>query len=359
LGLEALVTDAGWFEGGWPAGAGNWTPRRDAYPEGMGPVAQAAKSSGMIYGLWFEFERVMAGTWLHQHHPEWLLPSGNQPQRTFLLNLGKPEVRDYLFEIVEGFMELPGFRVYRSDFNMDPLAYWRHGDAPDRQGITEMKYIEGLYEFWDRIARTWPDGLRIECSSGGRRIDLETVMRMHVHQKSDYWFHNEVDQASIWGLSQYLPNHVFMAPVNRTDDYSFHSAMATSLCLGWIADGPDFDAVRARELVERYRRVRHLLIGAWYPLLPYSRAPDRWIASQYHRPDLGEGMVLAFRRPESPDARVVLSLHGLDRHATYALRYLGAAREATRTGGSLMDGLPVELAEKPQSELILYRHVPR
>ena len=23
LGLEALLTDAGWFEGGWPAGAGN------------------------------------------------------------------------------------------------------------------------------------------------------------------------------------------------------------------------------------------------------------------------------------------------------------------------------------------------
>ncbi|MEK7399200.1 MAG: NPCBM/NEW2 domain-containing protein, partial [Candidatus Poribacteria bacterium] len=32
LGLEALITDAGWFEGGWPAGAGNWTPRKDAYP---------------------------------------------------------------------------------------------------------------------------------------------------------------------------------------------------------------------------------------------------------------------------------------------------------------------------------------
>ena len=43
LGLEALITDAGWFEGGWPAGAGNWTPRKDAYPQGMGPVAAAAK----------------------------------------------------------------------------------------------------------------------------------------------------------------------------------------------------------------------------------------------------------------------------------------------------------------------------
>jgi hypothetical protein len=30
----------------------------------------------------------------------------------------------------------PGFRVYRQDFNMDPLAYWQHNDASDRQGIT-------------------------------------------------------------------------------------------------------------------------------------------------------------------------------------------------------------------------------
>ncbi|MGB9598155.1 MAG: alpha-galactosidase, partial [Candidatus Poribacteria bacterium] len=73
LGLEALITDAGWFEGGWPAGAGNWTPRKDAYPEGMAPVAKSAKDNGMIYGLWFEPERVVAGTWIHKNHPEWLL----------------------------------------------------------------------------------------------------------------------------------------------------------------------------------------------------------------------------------------------------------------------------------------------
>jgi len=39
---------------------------------------------------------------------------------------------------------LPGFRFYRSDFNMDRLPYWRCNDQPDRKGITEMKYIEGL-----------------------------------------------------------------------------------------------------------------------------------------------------------------------------------------------------------------------
>jgi alpha-galactosidase len=94
LGLEAVITDAGWFEGGWPAGAGNWTPRKDAYPSGIGPVAAAAKDRGMVYGLWFEPERVVAGTGLHREHPSWLLASKDGAQDTYLLNMG---LKDALF----------------------------------------------------------------------------------------------------------------------------------------------------------------------------------------------------------------------------------------------------------------------
>jgi alpha-galactosidase len=321
----------------------------------MGPVAAAAKSHGMIYGLWFEFERVVSGTQIHREHPEWLLHSTDGREGQYLLNLGLPAVREHLFQIVKGFMDLPGFRVYRQDFNMDPLPYWLHSDAPDRQGITEMKYVAGLYEYWDRIANTWPNSLREECASGGRRIDLETIIRMHIHQKSDYWFDNEVDQASIWGLSQYLPNSTIMAPLNRLDDYSFHSALATSLCLGWIADAPDFDLKRAQELADRYRRVRHLLIGGWYPLLPYTRDPQHWMAAQYHRPDLGEGMALVFRHAESPYPAVELQLHGLDPAATYDLEFQTTGQKARATGAELMTRWRAVIEERGKSELIVYR----
>ena len=355
LGLEALITDAGWFEGGWPAGAGNWTPRKDAYPDGMGPVAESAKENGMIYGLWFEPERVVSGTWIHKNHPEWLLSSTDEPQGTYLLNFALPEVRDYMFGVVKGFMELPGFRFYRQDFNMDPLPYWLHSDTPDRQGISEMKYIEGLYAYWDRIAETWTDGIREECASGGRRIDLETVKRMHIHQKTDYWFDNDVDQASLWGLSQYLPNSVFVAHLNRMDDYSFHSTMASSLCMGWIADAPNFDVKLGKKLLDIYLRVRHLLIGAWYPLLPYSREDSAWMASQYHRPDLQEGMILVFRHAKSPYRTADLALRGLDKDTEYVITYTTTAQEVLMKGTDMMRSLPITIPEKHQSELILYR----
>lgn len=355
LGLKAVITDAGWFEGGWPAGAGNWTPRKDAYPEGMGPVAAAAKANDMIYGLWYEPERVVAGTWIHENHPEWCLSSTDESQGTYLLNFGLKEVQDYFFGIVKGFMELPGFRVYRQDFNMDPLPYWRYTDPPDRQGITEIKYMEGLYAYWERIAEAWPEGLRVECASGGRRIDLETVMRMHVHQKSDFWFNNEVDQGSIWGLSQYLPNNVFMAPIDRMDEYTFHSTMATSLCIGWIADDPNFDFGLAKKYTDRYREIRHLLVGSWYPLLPYSREPRDWIASQYHRPDLDAGVILAFHRPGNPYVAVELTLHSLDPDATYELSYDGADEKTCIKGSVLMEKFLITLPEMGQSALITYQ----
>ncbi len=359
LGAEAVLTDAGWFEGGWPAGAGNWTPRKDHYPDGMAPVALAAKEKGIIYGLWFEPERVVAGTDAHVDHPDWCLASTSTPQSTYLLNFGLPEVQDYFFNIVKGFMDLPGFAVYRQDFNMNPLAYWRYNDTPDRQGMTEIRYIEGLYAYWDRIAEAWPDSLRIECSSGGRRIDLETITRMHIHQKSDYWFHNEVDQASIWGLNQYLPNNTIHTPINRLDTYSFHSAMATSLNLGWIADAPDFDTERAAVLLKRYREVRHLMVGGAYPLTPYSRDTKEWLASQYHRPDLDEGMILVFRRSDSPYRALDATLHGLVPQAVYEIASDRTGIKQRCTGAELMECYTIMLDERHSSDLIVYRKARR
>jgi alpha-galactosidase len=324
----------------------------------MGPVAAAAKRQGMVYGLWYEFERVVAGTPLAKERPQWMLKSVPGPQDTYLLNLGLPEVRQHLFDIVKGFMDLPGFRFYRSDFNMDPLPYWRYTDLPDRQGIAEMKYIEGLYDFWDRLAQAWPDAFREECASGGRRIDLETIMRMHFHQKSDYWFDNEVDLAVVWSLSRYLPNSTFTTPLIRLDDRSFHSTMATSLIPGWIADGKGFDAARAKQLADTYRRLRHLLVGGYYPLTPYSRDGKHWTALQFHRPDLGAGLVLVVPPRNSADRSLLLKLHELAPQATYEVRAEIKGQRQRKTGAELMEGLLVALPAGDGGERIVYRKLP-
>ena len=70
LGVEATITDAGWFEGGWNGGVGNWTVNREHFPNGMGPVALAVRESGTTYGLWFSFETSHMQNQIAREHPE-------------------------------------------------------------------------------------------------------------------------------------------------------------------------------------------------------------------------------------------------------------------------------------------------
>ncbi len=81
------------------------------------------------------------------------------------------------------------------------------------------------------------------------------------------------------------------------------------------------------------------------------------MAVQFHRPDLERGMILAWRRPESPYASAEVMLHGLDPSATYELRSEGSRKHRHVSGASLMQRLVLTLREKHSSELLLYRKV--
>ena len=107
LGIEYLVTDAGWYGGSeWPKNpcwcfqVGNWEPRVDSFPQGLKPVGQAAQALGIKYGVWFEPERASFDTPLMREHPEWMIP---QPDDITggLLNLGLPEVQQWMIELVQ------------------------------------------------------------------------------------------------------------------------------------------------------------------------------------------------------------------------------------------------------------------
>ena len=68
-----------------------------------------------------------------------------------------------------------GALLLRIDFNIDPLPFWEFLNAqdPDRVGIAEIRYVEGLYRMWDDLLANTPLRFIDNCASGGRRIDLE------------------------------------------------------------------------------------------------------------------------------------------------------------------------------------------
>src|ERR1035438_1217951 len=52
LGCDTLWFDAGWFEGNFPNGVGNWFPKPKEFPNGLKPVGEACEKLGLKFLVW-------------------------------------------------------------------------------------------------------------------------------------------------------------------------------------------------------------------------------------------------------------------------------------------------------------------
>jgi alpha-galactosidase len=362
--IDCYWIDAGWSIGGFPGGMGNWDPDPARFPRGLRPVAEAVHRNGWRFLVWFEPERVMRNTWLHRNHPQWCLSPGKLPPQLeyhakdgfFLLNLGNPEALRWASDKTSAMIRNMGVDIYRHDFNMYPLYYWRNNEAPDRQGMNEIRYVTGLYEFFDSLRRAHPGVLIDNCASGGRRLDFEMSRRTVALLTSDYLWKPVAQQAMTYGLSFWMPLHGFGAV--SLDPYDFRSGMGSSFALAIDYQDPkSANWAPAKRLLDEQRRIRHLYSGDFYPLTPYSVDAKTWIAWQFDRPDLGEGLIQAFRRKDSPCEATQFKLRGLEPGAaSYRITNLDVAGTTEATGRQLMEeGLTVRILGRPGGAVITYK----
>ena len=68
-------------------------------------------------------------------------------------------------------------------------------------------------------------------------------------------------------------------------------------------------------MIRELRKVAGYFYGDYYPLTSYSLDNSVWMAWQFDRPDLGEGMVQVFRRAEGFYESAHFPLRGLDLEA--------------------------------------------
>ena len=127
---------------------------------------------------------------------------------------------------------------------------------------------------------------------------------------------------------------------------------------GWDLYSPDFPVEQARSRIAEFKRLRPFFYGDFYPLTPYSIGDDVWMAYQFHREDLGQGMFLAFRRLNSSDLTARLKLRGLSSSARYELNFEDAGNKQTLTGEVLTTGIDVTIEHAPGSLLVTYREGP-
>ena len=290
--------------------------------------------------------------------------NGNQ-----LLNLGNVQAWKWLVEHVDGLITKNGIDLYRQDFNMDPLEFWRANDAPDRQGVTENKHIVGYLAYWDELRKRHPNMLIDSCASGGRRNDLETMRRAVPLWRSDYAYEPNGHQGMTYGISMWIPYHgtgtvaASDAPYygggwSPVQPYAFWSNAAPSLGCGVDIRIKNIDYDALRRLFSEWQKVSEYYYSDFYPLTPYSIDGHQWIGWQFNRPEHKDGIIELFRRSDSSEDHCQVKLRGLDPKGMYYLRWIdGGVRRSFALkrwkGSELMgEGVSVRISEKPGAAIL-------
>jgi alpha-galactosidase len=352
LGAELMIIDAGWYDGQpWGEWLGNWRYSKEKYPQGMRPIADALQQHNMRFGLWFASEAISKHAPVLESNPDFVRRADSQSGGTLRMDL--PGARQWFLDQVNYLIDQQGMNCYRQDgaggFGKDP---------PQRVGIAESEHMAGLYQNWDDLIAQHPALIREGCCGGGRRIDLETLSRFHWHQKSDRWYDSESDQCSLYGANLFLPGGIINIPTERTDNYGAWSSFAGQFCLGWHPLDKDFPMTEAREQVRRYKEIRPLLHGDFYPLTPCS-LQEEWIGYQFHRADLDKGFVLLFRRKVEPgvlpkQSSFTAVLRGLNPQTTYRFHSEAEDRQGTVSGATGANHVQLEVPQAPGARLLLY-----
>lgn len=365
---EVFWLDAGWhtdasdFEHGksWANTTGNWTIDTLRFPKGLRPVADVIHQVGTKFMVWFEPERVVRGTQWAVEYPEWMLEKTmqgdpNREDNTWLLfDLGNPEACEWLSKYIGDMLEKNGIDYYRQDCNIEPADYWEANDEPGRIGMKEIRYVEGLYRFWDYLLERFPNLLIDNCASGGRRIDWETTGRSAPLWRSDYYHYYDTDglQNQTYGLEFFLPIHG-TGSLN-TDKYSFRSSMSSALIYNWKVTNTQASIPEMQQCLKEFHEIRPYYYEDYYPLTGTGDITplNIWIAYQLHRPSDDSGIIVAFRRPECEEDRINVNLRGVTPKKEYKITNMDTGKVLNMSGKELTDGLMLEL-ENPRSSLLL------
>lgn len=354
--IDTVWIDAAWFAKGYAGGVGNYSCS-EGFPNGLRPVSDYAHKNGMRFLIWFEMERADIGTEWHEIEPNLLKLNETFPHT--LINLGDDGARQRMEKNLIRIITEYGIDIYRQDFNVESLMFWRANDTEGRKGITEMKYVDGMYKLWDRLLETFPNLLIDNCASGGRRLDLETCMRSVTLWRSDTGCHPDSEEYrnTIWNhnqilaLSEYVPYHA--CAIWEPDAYTVRSTATQGIACNFDIFNPDFDFALAKKSLGEVHRLKHFWNGDFYPLSAATLDESVWSAYQLALPD--SGAVYIFRRVQSEESKMAFPLNALDAAKQYRLRFTDeefSGWEETHSGQDLLSGLEICIT-KPRSSMVI------
>jgi len=316
LGCELFVLDDGWFgdRNHDRAGLGDYNVNTKKLPGGMPSLSAKIQKLGLEFGLWFEPESVNEDSDLYRAHPDWALTDSYPAilgRHQLLLDLTKPEVRDYIVENVTKILDTSCISYVKWDMNRHSVAV----------GAKAHDYILGLYDVLGRIFNPRPQILLESCSSGGNRFDLGMLC-----YGPQVWCSDNTDPISrltIQGNLSYLyPQSTFGAHVSaaphaqtlRHTPLSTRGNVSFFGCLGYELDLKHLVAIEVQEIKDQiafYKQHRRL-----FQFGDFHRLKNGWQVSL-------EGVTAAgvfHTLMEPAPGYEQLRLKGLDRGKRYRLQ---------------------------------------
>jgi alpha-galactosidase len=349
------------MEGVWPSGRGSWVPNKD-FPDGLRPLGEAAHQKGLKFLLWFDPEGVSPESRIAKEHPEWVLHQPQEGKWGGIFRFSDPAAEKWMTDLLTSRIHDWQVDIFRMDRNTNPLPFWREADTPDRQGITEIRQIEGLYTMWDGLLQRFPHLVIDNANWRETGPDIEAMRRTTGSLTRSEVTASGVpapiaDQAQTAELSMWVPFHTQI--LNGVDPYNFRSTATTGVAIGLDLQSPYVPLDELRKAIAELKMLRPYWLGDYYPLTPINIEQDTWCGWQFNRPDLNAGFVMFFRRPKSAETAYEATLHGIDLKSSYEVSFaetydVGSRRVMT---GSQLAHLHVEIKSAPGSLLVRYRQI--
>lgn len=366
IGCELFVVDDGWFgaRNNDCQGLGDWYVNNEKFPDGIDRLISGVNALGMDFGLWFEPEMVQEKSNLYKAHPDWTYhydtrtPSELRHQR--VLNLTKPEVKQFVFECMDKMLAIHNIRYIKWDMN----RLFSEIGASNLENPQELWYrhTAAVYDIADRLKAKYPY-LQLEaCSSGGGRAELGALEHFDMAWTSDNT--DPVDRLDIQrGYSMLYPIKCMRAWVtdwNNTErsvslDYRFNSSMQGSLSIGAnLLNYSAADLEKCKHYISLYKKIRATVqFGDFFRLKNFDNAA--FYATQYVSADKSQSVLFICDDANSFFNKrfVSLSLKGLDENAVYDFEFRG--KKYSKYGSYLMNvSHEFELKGALQSDIVVF-----
>ncbi|WP_319633411.1 alpha-galactosidase [Paenibacillus psychroresistens] len=373
LGVELFVVDDGWFgqRHSDKAGLGDWYVNPEKFPNGLQELITEVTDLGMDFGLWVEPEAVNPDSDLYRKHPDWIYQfptrEGTQLRNEYTLNLGKPEVKQFVLDFMTELLSTYKISFIKWDTNRTITEPGTSDAIQEQYESIWIKHVQSLYEIWAELRLRFPNVEFESCAGGGARIDLGILRYADQVWPSDNT--DAFDRLSIQeGFSYAYSPHVMMCWVTESPhsfngrvlplSFRFHSAMMGGLGIGVnLKHWTDEEFTEAAVYIEQYKAIRPVVLDGKLYRLSSLREAD-YAAVQYVSQDGEEAVVFAFLHAQQFGAAMPrICLQGLEADASYQVDGLEGG-VAQFKGKNLMHiGLNIKLTGDFDSKLIRLKRI--